>query len=164
MEEESEASTQATADPDDERAHDLRRGEYDRGICLRGEDGGDHAIPQDDEDSRWPAPSARRGSTRCSTRCTAGATAGRGSTAAHGVGWIHLRFPVVDGLLWTPPDADSVTRRHGHHRHPPSTSTSTSTATSASTHLRSLCPRASGTSTATRTASTPSSLWSSSRS
>ena len=54
-EEESEASTQATADPDDERAHDLRRGEYDRGICLRGEDGGDHAIPQDDEDSRWPA-------------------------------------------------------------------------------------------------------------
>ena len=115
-EEESEASTQATADPDDERAHDLRRGEYDRGICLRGEDGGDHAIPQDDEDSRWPAlfGSARLHAVLDSLH------GGRDRWswqhgAAHGVGWIHLRFPVVDGLLWTPPDADSVTGRHCHY-------------------------------------------------
>ena len=86
-EEGGEASTRATADPDDERAR-LRRGEYDRGICLRGEDGGDHAIPQHDEDSRWPAlfGSARLHDARLAAR-QARPLVGRHG-AAHGVGWI----------------------------------------------------------------------------
>ena len=114
---------------------------------------------EDDEDSRWPAlfGSARLHAVLDSLH------GGRDRWswqhgAAHGVGWIHLRFPVVDGLLWTVMGCRCHCHDHRHYCHRHLTS-STSLPCSRPTPTR-----ASGTSTATRTASTPSSLWSSSRS
>jgi len=83
------------------------------GTVVKAPDGGDHPIPIECPDGRWPAlfDSPRLmevlDQLHGRRRRSRGGTARRWEWAygaAEGLGWIHIRFPVHPATKWAPPD------------------------------------------------------------